>query len=71
MWDGFSVVALLPSPKSHDQEVGAPIEPSVNPTVSGAGPDVGPSVNEACGVVGVAAAPIGQVVNRSPFRAPA
>jgi hypothetical protein len=39
--DGFSLVEVLPSPKSQLQEVGEPVDVSVKVTASGAVPDFG------------------------------
>ncbi len=41
VWVGFWAVDLPPSPKSHAQLVGAPVEVSVKVTASGAGPLAG------------------------------
>jgi len=49
VWVGFgSVEVVVPSPKSHDQDV-APVEASVNFTSKGATPDVGDAVKLAAG----------------------
>ena len=42
---------LSPSPKSQSQEVGEPVDSSVNWTVRGAAPDVGDAENSATGSV--------------------
>ena len=46
MCDGLCVVAVAPSPKFHDHEVGEPVEVSENCTDSGAVPEVGDAVKE-------------------------
>jgi hypothetical protein len=50
---GFSNGEPPPSPKSHDHDVGEPVDVSVNCTSSGPYPDVGEAVSEAVGVTGV------------------
>jgi hypothetical protein len=40
VWTGFCVAEVVPSPKSHFQDVGPPPELSVNLTVKGALPEV-------------------------------
>ena len=52
MWLGFCSVEVLPSPKVHDQEAGAPVEVSVKLTDSGDTPVVGLAVNAATGAAG-------------------
>ena len=42
-------MAVSPSPNSHAQEVGLPVEVSVKLTVKGAVPEVGEAVNDATG----------------------
>jgi hypothetical protein len=44
MWVGLCSVEVLPSPKSHSQEVTTPLEVSVKDTVNGAHPAVGTEV---------------------------
>ena len=51
--DGFCDVEVLPLPKSHDHDVGLPVEVSVNCTANGAVPDVGDAVKLAVGAVAV------------------
>jgi hypothetical protein len=46
----FWVVAVEPSPKSQDQDVGKLDDVSVNVTASGASPDTGVPMNDATGV---------------------
>jgi hypothetical protein len=41
VWIGFCSVDVAPSPKSHFQEEGSPVERSVNVTFRGAHPDKG------------------------------
>jgi len=48
----FAVDAEPPSPKSHDQSVGAPVDVSVKATLNGAVPFVGVAVKLAVGGVG-------------------
>jgi len=48
---GFLAVELVPSPKSHFHDVGAPVLVSVNTTFSGSLPDVGEAENSATGFV--------------------
>lgn len=50
--DGFTIVVQASPPKSQCQEVGVPVEASVNRTKSGAGPDVRLSVKFAAGTRG-------------------
>src|SRR3954471_14977716 len=51
---GFCAVAVDPSPKFHDHEVGDPVERSVNCTANGAGPLVTDEANDAVGATGAA-----------------
>ena len=50
--DGFCAELVPPSPKSHDQDEGEPVEVSVNDTVTGAVPDVLEAEKEAIGAGG-------------------
>jgi hypothetical protein len=50
--EGFWAVPVLPSPKFHTQDVGDPVEVSVNWTVRGAAPLSDDAVNAATGMVG-------------------
>ncbi len=53
MWLGFCcVLTAVPSPKSHDHDVGLPVDVSVKVTASGATPDVGDAVKLATGAGG-------------------
>jgi len=47
--EGFWAVPVLPSPKSHTQDVGEPVDSSVNSTVRGAVPSRDDAVNAAVG----------------------
>jgi hypothetical protein len=49
VWEGFLLVDLPPSPKSHSHFVGLPVEVSVNWTVRGASPSSGEAVKLASG----------------------
>ena len=53
------MLPVVPSPKSHAHEAGAPLDVSVNCTAIGAGPLVGVAVKDDTG------AAIGAVVDRS------
>jgi hypothetical protein len=57
VWAGFCAVdGADPSPKSHDHDVGEPVEVSWKATLNGAVPDVGDAVNDATGAAGTLAA---------------
>ena len=49
--EGFWAVPVLPSPKSHTQDVGEPVDSSVNWTVRGAEPVREDAVKAAVGIV--------------------
>ena len=53
MWVGLCAVDVEPSPKSHAQAVGAPVEVSAKVTSRGAVPEVGFALNDALGGAGV------------------
>src|SRR5687767_2660409 len=52
VWAGFRSVDVAPSPKSHAQDVGLPVEVSVNATSNGAWPEVTEEVNDDVGTAG-------------------
>jgi hypothetical protein len=52
VWLGLCDVEDVPSPKSHAQDVGAPLEVSVNATATGTVPEVVDDVNDATGAGG-------------------
>ena len=52
MCEGLCDVDPIPSPKSHDHDVGPLVDVSVNATANGAVPDVGDAVKLAVGVTG-------------------
>ena len=49
MWTGFLIVAVWPSPKVQDHDVGSPVDSSVNWTARGVSPVVVLAVNAAVG----------------------
>ena len=56
--EGFCAVLVAPSPKSHDQDVGSPVEVSVNCTACPAFGDDGDQVKFAPGVSGSVEIPL-------------
>jgi len=49
VYEGFLSVDVFPSPKSHDQDVGFPVDWSIKVTVSGLVPLLGDAVNSETG----------------------
>jgi hypothetical protein len=68
---GFCTDAVVPSPKSHDHDVGDPDEVSVNCTASGACPPVTDELNDADGTATPGGAAVTVIVTRAGALLPA